>query len=53
MNTTYICPDCGHEFQQGEFEYNYNFGNLEFNCPDCGWCGTDSTVKADEETEEE
>ena len=49
MKTTYICPDCGHEFQQGEYNYNYDYANLEFECPDCGWEGTDSDVETDEE----
>ena len=54
MNTTtYICPDCGHEFQQGEYDYNYDFGNLEFECPDCGWCGTDSQVETDDDEDDE
>ena len=40
MNTTtYICPNCGHEFQQGEYNYNYDYGSLWFDCPDCGWDG--------------
>ena len=45
MKTTYICPDCGHEFIQGEFNYNYDYATLDFECPDCGWTGTDSTVE--------
>ena len=49
MNTTYICPDCGHEFQQGEFDYNYDSGNLDFYCPECGWSGTDISVDEYEE----
>lgn len=49
MKTTYICPDCGHEFQQGEYNYNYDYANLEFECPNCGWEGTDSDVETDEE----
>lgn len=49
MKTTYICPDCGHEFQQGEYDYNYDYANLEFECPHCGWEGTDSNVDTDEE----
>lgn len=45
MKTNYICPDCGHEFIQGEFDYNYDYATLDFECPDCGWTGTDSTVE--------
>lgn len=37
----YICPNCGHKFEQGEYEYNYNSGMLDFNCPDCDWSGND------------
>lgn len=45
MNTTkFFCPDCGREFKQGEYEYNYEYGTLEFECPLCGWIGTDSNV---------
>jgi predicted RNA-binding Zn-ribbon protein involved in translation (DUF1610 family) len=49
MAIIYICPDCGHEFQQGEYGYDYNYDVLEFDCPDCGWYGTDSKVKTDDE----
>lgn len=49
MKATYICPECGHKFEQGEWNYNYDFANLEFECPDCGWTGTDSTVKTDDD----
>ena len=51
MNTIYICPDCGYEFQQGEYDYNYDNGALEFECPDCGWYGTDSEVETDDDEE--
>lgn len=37
----YICPNCGHKFEQGEYEYNYDSGMLDFNCPDCDWSGND------------
>ena len=45
MKTIYICPKCGHEFEQGEWNYNYDHANLEFECPECDWTGTDSTVE--------
>lgn len=40
----YICPDCGHEFEQGESNYNYDTGYLDFECPECGWYGNDNDV---------
>jgi DNA-directed RNA polymerase subunit RPC12/RpoP len=52
MDTIYICPDCGHEFQQGEINYNYDFNNLEFECPYCGWWGTDSEVETADDDDE-
>ena len=48
----YICPKCGHEFEQGEYNYNYDFGNLEFECPECDWKGTEDMVDIDEDEEE-
>ena len=51
MDTTYICPNCGHEFKQGEYDYDYDYGVLRFECPDCEWYGTDSTVETDEDEE--
>ena len=52
MAIIYICPNCGHEFEQGEYGYDYDYGALEFDCPDCGWWGTDSEVKTDDEGDE-
>ena len=52
MDTIYICPNCGHEFEQGEYDYNYDYGTLEFACPDCGWYETDSEVKTDDDDDE-
>lgn len=49
MNTIYICPDCEHEFVQGEYDYNYDYATLDFECPVCGWTGTDHTVETEEE----
>lgn len=40
----YLCPNCGHSFQQGEFEYNYETVYLDFECPFCGWYGNDNNV---------
>lgn len=41
MENRYFCPNCGHAFEQGEWEYNYNTGELDFVCPDCNFSGTD------------
>jgi DNA-directed RNA polymerase subunit RPC12/RpoP len=53
MDTIYICPDCGHEFQQGEYGYDYDYNVLEFECPHCGWYGTDSTVETDDDEDDD
>ena len=54
MNTTtYICPNCGHEFKRGEYSYNYDFDILEFDCPDCGWDGDSSEVDTDDDEEDD
>ena len=45
----YVCPECGHEFVQGESNYNYDTANLDFECPECGWCGTDKMLDEDDE----
>jgi hypothetical protein len=41
MENRYFCPDCGHAFKEGEWEYNYNTGKLYFVCPDCDFSGTE------------
>ena len=47
---TCICPNCGHVFKQGEYEYNYDTGNTDFVCPECDWQGNEQGVKwGDEE----
>lgn len=53
MDFKYICPVCEHEFEQGEFDYDYDFNVLNFECPFCGWVGTDENVETNEEDEEE
>lgn len=45
----YICPECGHEFQQGEWNYNYDTAQLDFECPFCEWQGTDNNVVTEED----
>ena len=47
------CPECGHEFVQGEYNYNYDSGCLDFECPECDWQGTDLMVDHDDEDDEE
>ena len=42
---TYICPNCGHVFKQGEYNYNYDTGNTDFVCPECDWEGNEHGVK--------
>jgi DNA-directed RNA polymerase subunit RPC12/RpoP len=51
---TYYCPECGHEFVQGEWNYNYDTANLDFECPECGWYGThmDLDNHNDDETDD-
>ena len=48
----HYCPECGHEFEQGEYDYNYDSGLLDYTCPECGWEGTEyGVVEADDEAE--
>ena len=44
MNEKKYCPECGHEFEQGEYDYNYETSNTDYECPECGWCGTHNDV---------
>lgn len=41
MKNRYFCPKCGHAFKEGEYEYNYTTGKLDFVCPDCDFSGTE------------
>lgn len=41
MENKYVCPNCGHIFEQGEYEYDYDLGKLVFYCPDCDHSGCD------------
>ena len=41
MEKKMYCPECGHEFKQGESEFNYETGNTDYACPKCKWEGTD------------
>lgn len=44
MEERFICPKCGHTFEQGEYNYNYDTALLDFSCPECDWEGTDKQV---------
>ena len=41
---TYVCPNCGEHFVQGDWNYNYDTGLLDFECPFCPWSGTENEV---------
>ena len=45
----YICPSCLCEFEQGDWNYNYDSGFLDFECSCCGWTGTEQEVDTDNE----
>lgn len=34
-----VCPICGHKFEQGEYEYDYDGGVLVYTCTECDWQG--------------
>lgn len=40
MEEKKYCPKCGHEFVQGEYDYNYDTGDIVYTCPECDWEGT-------------
>ena len=44
----YICPQCGEVFEQGDWNYNYDTGKLDFECPYCDWCGTENEVEVED-----
>jgi hypothetical protein len=37
MKPKKYCPECGHEFKQGESDFNYG---TVYTCPECEWEGT-------------
>lgn len=45
----YYCPECGHEFVQGEGNFNYDTALIDFECAECGWSGNEYQAKNDEE----
>lgn len=42
MEEKKFCPHCGHQFVQGEGNYNYDTALIDYTCPDCGWEGTEA-----------
>ena len=52
MNTDRtFCPQCGHKFEQGESNLDYDTGATVYTCPDCDWEGTgaidDAKIESD------
>ena len=39
MEPKKYCPKCGHEFKQGESDFNYESGDTVYTCPECEWEG--------------
>lgn len=47
-NTTYYCPVCGEVLEEGQYEYDYETGDIRVT--HCPWCGEEgSVVETDEE----
>jgi predicted RNA-binding Zn-ribbon protein involved in translation (DUF1610 family) len=46
---TYVCPNCGETLVQGDWNYNYDTGKLDFECPLCDWVGTEDDVEIQED----
>lgn len=51
MEEKMYCPECGHEFVQGESNYNYETANTDYVCPECGWEGNHNEVIDGDEME--
>ena len=49
----YICPSCHTEFTQGDWNYNYDSGLLDFECDCCGWTGTENQVNKEDDEEDD
>ena len=45
------CPVCGHAFEQGEMDYNYETAHTDYVCPFCDWEGNENEVEQDEPSE--
>ena len=52
-NITYVCPNCGHVFEQGEWDFNYDTALLDFCCPECDWEGNETMLEDENEDTEE
>ena len=39
MESKKYCPECGHEFKQGESDFNYATADTVYTCPECEWEG--------------
>ena len=52
MENKYHCPLCGHQFEQGECNFNYDTALLDFTCPECDWEGNENQVVDDSGWEE-
>lgn len=48
----YFCPHCGHQFEQGESNYNYDTALLDFECNECGWEGNETQLEREDEDED-
>lgn len=44
----YVCPHCGHVFEQGEWDYNYDTALLDFKCPECDWEGNENELETED-----
>lgn len=44
MEEKKYCPNCGHEFVQGESNFNYETGNTDYHCTHCEWEGTQFNI---------
>lgn len=53
MEPKKYCPICGHEFKQGESDYNYDTADTVYTCPECEWEGTTPLSPDNEEDEDE
>lgn len=53
MEPKMYCPECGHEFKQGESDYIYETGDTVCTCPECGWEGAAPLDDEENETPQE
>lgn len=44
MEIRKYCPYCGHEFIQGETEYNYDTAHTIYTCSECDWVGDEYNI---------